>query len=138
MTAESCFKTSTTGGQLSMLGAGGYPSLTSPLMLGGQGLNVNTASEIQPAMAFTYVPIPVYNMAGMGMGMNPNLGVMSPNPTVEANRTQPQGTSTPLGAGPGVGVQAGNDTIQNMSTAQLSYQQAFLQVSMSKTFFLQH
>ena len=123
------------GGQLSMLGAGGYPSLTSPLMLGGQGMNASTASEIQPAMAFTYVPIPVYNMGGMGMGMTPNLGVMSPNVTGETNRTQPQGTSTPLAAG--AAGQAGNDAMQNMSAAQLSYQQAFLQNAVAQNMQIQ-
>lgn len=117
------------GGQLSMFGTSGYPSLTSPMMLGGQGMNASTASEIQPAMAFTYVPIPVYNMAGMGMG------VMSPNPTSEPNRTQPQGTSTPLAGG--ASGQTSNESVQNMSTAQLSYQQAFLQNAVAQNMQIQ-
>jgi hypothetical protein len=121
------------GGQLSMMGAGGYPSLTSPMMLGGQG--AANASDMQAAMAFTYVPIPVYNMSGMGMGMN-NLGILSPNAgAAEPGRTQPQGTSTPLAAG--ASVQAGADSIQNMSAAQMSYQQAFLQNAVAQNMQIQ-
>ena len=127
-----------TGGQLSMLGPGGYPSLTSPMML-GQGMNASTASEITPAMAFTYVPVPVYNMTGMGMGMNPHMGVMSPNTTMPTgnqtgNQPQPQGTSTPLAAGvPG----NANDSMHNMSAAQMSYQQAFLQNAVAQNMQIQ-
>jgi hypothetical protein len=129
------------GGQLSMLGAGGYPSLTSPMMMGGPGMNVSSASEIQPAMAFTYVPVPVYNMTSMGMGMNPQMGMMSPNTTIpapsagEANRGQPQGTSTPLAAG--IAGQQNNDSIQNMNAAQMSYQQAFLQNAVAQNMQIQ-
>ena len=131
------------GGQLSMLGAGGYPSLTSPMMM-GQGMNPSTASEITPAMAFTYVPVPVYNMTSMGMGMNPHMGVMSPNNTIpapgqagDANRSQPHGTSTPLAAGVAGqhGLQA--DSMHNMNAAQMSYQQAFLQNAVAQNMQIQ-
>ena len=40
--------------------------VTSPLLM--QAGDTNTSGQ-QPAMAFTYVPVPVYNLGGMGMGM---------------------------------------------------------------------
>ena len=55
--------------------------LTSPLLMpAGEG-----TSPQQPTMAFTYVPVPVYNLGGMGMqsgGMGPmqnsGMGGMGP------------------------------------------------------------
>ena len=41
-------------------------------MVGQQRPGSAPGQEIQPAMAFTYVPVPVYNMGGLslpGMGM---------------------------------------------------------------------
>jgi hypothetical protein len=78
-------------------------------------------------------------MTGMGMGMNPHMGIMSPNTTMPAgnqsgNQPQPQGTSTPLAAGvPG----NANDSVHNMSAAQMSYQQAFLQNAVAQNMQIQ-
>ena len=55
------------GSQMFSMGSnmGGAPGISSPLLMqAGDG-------NAQPQMAFTYVPVPVYNLGGMGMPMMP-------------------------------------------------------------------
>merc|ERR1719410_166570 len=54
----------------SNMGAGG---VSSPLLM-----QANESNPNQPAMAFTYVPVPVYNLGGVGMPMMP--GGSTPTP----------------------------------------------------------
>jgi len=118
------------GMQLAQPVGGSNPhSLTSPIMMPPGNMMARPGSapgqEMQPAMAFTYVPVPVYNMGGLslpGMGMQqaglPAGGQPVPNvsrtktPTRSTSRgdleiggeipslsptNKPQGTSTPSG-----------------------------------------
>ena len=53
----------------SNMGAGG---VSSPLLM-----QANESNPNQPAMAFTYVPVPVYNLGGVGMPMMPGKSIFS-------------------------------------------------------------
>lgn len=119
------------GGQISMLGPGGYPSITSPMLM-GQGIPSSTGGDVG-AVAFTYVPVPMYNMAGLGMA--PQMGVLSPSSAPDPPKTKPKGTSTPLSASSANTSQT--DPIQGMSAAQMAYQQAFLQNAVAQNMQIQ-
>merc|ERR1719461_2775267 len=104
------------GSQMFSMGSnmGGAPGISSPLLMqAGDG-------NAQPQMAFTYVPVPVYNLGGMGMPMMPGSGLPSMNyssmgmmntstgsasPTKQEksdpqqNAAAPAATSTPMSPG---------------------------------------
>ena len=74
-----------------ILGGSNPQSMTSPLLMpvpGASGSGQPQADSSGAAMAFTYVPVPVYNMAGMaipGMG-NPGMqGQMQGQPSAFPN-----------------------------------------------------
>ena len=107
-----------------MMAAGGASNPQSLVMQGGQG----TLDQPHPAMAFTYVPVPVYNMGGMSLPgmqgmMPPNAGYMpspmSPSPPKAESPTK----SGKLSASPDEGKKRSDQQQQ-----QIVYQQAFLQV----------
>ena len=57
------------GNQFLSMGSamGGMGGVSSPLLMPA----ADGSSPQQPTMAFTYVPVPVYNLGGMGMPMMP-------------------------------------------------------------------
>ena len=104
---------------------------------------------MQPAMAYTYVPVPVYNMAGMAVPT-----VTSPMPTVTspmpATATAAPTSKTPtrtrsrneeVGAGAGGGGPEAGETERVMSPQQqqeaMAYQQAFLQNAVAQNMQIQ-
>merc|ERR1719400_1626252 len=130
-------------GQFSM-GGGVNGGMTSPLLM--------PAGDQQAAMAFTYVPVPVYNLGGMGMqGMMPGMmpgvmpgGMSSMNysslgtanlptsgpasPTKTGETSQPAATSTPMSPQP-----------SNLGApeSQMAYQHAFLQNAVAQNMQIQ-
>ena len=70
--------------------------MTSPLLMPATG------EQAQPAMAFTYVPVPVYNLGGMGMGMPVNNGMpmmpgMTGMPGMPVNGSMPSMNYSSMG-----------------------------------------
>merc|ERR1719192_2758500 len=65
------------GNQFLSMGSamGGMGGVSSPLLMPA----ADGSSPNQPTMAFTYVPVPVYNLGGMGMPMMPGSGIPSMN-----------------------------------------------------------
>lgn len=121
-----------------ILGGSSNPhSITSPLMMPIPTSAGGPNPDAGAAMAFTYVPVPVYNMAGMALpgmqgsqGMANFPGIMSPQ--------FPQGTSTPGPRGPSGGSGASPPTQpSSMDTQQLAYQQAFLQNAVAQNMQIQ-
>ena len=124
-----------------ILGGSNPQSMTSPLMMPipGSGQTPETSGA---AMAFTYVPVPVYNMAGMtipgvqgsagGFQNMSGVGVMSPG---AMGAVAPQGTSTPSQA-PQIG---GSPPSQpsSLDAQQMAYQQAFLQNAVAQNMQIQ-
>merc|ERR1719192_64504 len=131
------------GNQFLSMGSamGGMGGVSSPLLMpAGDGSSPN-----QPAMAFTYVPVPVYNLGGVGMPMMPGSGLPSMNyssmgmmntSTGSASPTKPEksdpqpapaATSTPMSPG------ASNLSVDS----QLAYQQAFLQNAVAQNMQIQ-
>merc|ERR1711935_764351 len=121
-----------------ILGGSNLQSMTSPLLMPVPGASGQPQADSSgAAMAFTYVPVPVYNMAGMaipGMG-NPGMqGQMQGQPSAFPNMSglgvmspgsmAPQGTSTPsqpqsqqMGVSP-------PSQPSSLDTQQMAYQQA--------------
>ena len=129
-----------------ILGGSHPASMTSPLMMplqtpggpGGQPVGGGQPSETSgSAMAFTYVPVPVYNMAGMTMPGVPGMAM----PT-------PRETSTPAAAAAGpMAAAAGSTSVgsqgsppsqpSSLDTQQAAYQQAFLQNAVAQNMQIQ-
>jgi myosin-15 len=128
-----------------IFGGGSNPgSMTSPLLMSVPG--ASEASVSGAAMAFTYVPVPVYNMAGMSAGPNmtggmPNMSVMSPSMMSQGYpNAAPQGTSTPSGLAQGHVQEVGSPPTSQPSSldaAQAAYQQAFLQNAVAQNMQIQ-
>lgn len=113
-----------------ILGGSNPQSMTSPLLMPIPGSN-NQPETSGAAMAFTYVPVPVYNMAGMAMpgGMQgSNMGIMSPG-------AMPQGTSTPSQAPQQQ--ESPPSQPSSLDAQQMAYQQAFLQNAVAQNMQIQ-
>ena len=124
-----------------ILGGSHPASMTSPLMMplqtpgapGGQPVGGGQASETSgSAMAFTYVPVPVYNMAGMTMPGVPGMAMATPRET-----STPAAAATAAGS-TSVGSQ-GSPPSQpsSLDTQQAAYQQAFLQNAVAQNMQIQ-
>ena len=82
---------------------------------GGGAAGGVSGAEQQPAMAFTYVPVPVYNMSGVSLpGIAPQSGTVSPIKTTAAEDKSDGAKKQP---------EDPSDQVQQ----QQMYQQAFLQ-----------
>ena len=82
---------------------------------GGGAAGAGGGAEQQPAMAFTYVPVPVYNMSGVSLpGIAPQSGTVSPIKTTAAEDKSDGAKKQP---------EDPSDQVQQ----QQMYQQAFLQ-----------
>merc|ERR1712226_1302334 len=155
------------------IGGSNPHSLTSPIMMQHPQANMMAqqrpgsapGQEMQPAMAFTYVPVPVYNMGGMslpGMGGVPQPQVPASLPvgaSANASRTKtptrsasrgdlehpslsptnkPQGTSTPSGGESALTNDEQQAAAQKQSMDQtMAYQQAFLQNAVAQNMQIQ-
>ena len=127
-----------------ILGGSNPPSMTSPLMMPvhpqAGGPNQPEASG-SSAMAFTYVPVPVYNMAGMTMPGVPGAGVPGmPNLSgLNLSNAQPRDTSTPAAAPAPPAASGGSPPSQpsSLDTQQAAYQQAFLQNAVAQNMQIQ-
>ena len=62
------------GHQMFSMGSSAGNGVQSPPLLMQAGGDSNSN---QPAMAFTYVPVPVYNLGGLGMSMMPGKNILS-------------------------------------------------------------
>ena len=95
----------------------GNPQQLNQLMLQMPQGAAGGGAEAQPAMAFTYVPVPVYNMSGVSLpGVAPPLsGTVSPIKTAAAAEDKPDGAKKQS--------EDSSDQVQQ----QQMYQQAFLQ-----------
>ena len=97
----------------------GNPQQLNQLMLQmPQGAAGGGGAEAQPAMAFTYVPVPVYNMSGVslpGVAAAPHSGTVSPIKTTAGAEDKPDGAKKQS--------EDSSDQVQQ----QQMYQQAFLQ-----------
>lgn len=98
---------------------------------------------MQPAMAYTYVPVPVYNMAGMSVPTvtSPMPTVTSPMPTAPTTTSKtPTRTRSRNEEAGGGGHEAG-ETERVMSPQQqqeaMAYQQAFLQNAVAQNMQIQ-
>ena len=80
-----------------------------------QGGVAGAGAEAQPAMAFTYVPVPVYNMSGVSLpGVAPHSGTVSPIKTTAEDKSD------------GGAKKQSEDSSDQVQQQQM-YQQAFLQ-----------
>ena len=133
-----------------ILGGSNPPSMTSPLMMpvpaatGGHASSQPEASG--SAMAFTYVPVPVYNMAGMTMPGVPGAVPGMPNlPNISGlnlSNNPPHDTSTPAASATTAAAAAtsgGSPPSQpsSLDTQQAAYQQAFLQNAVAQNMQIQ-
>ena len=120
----------------SMIGPGGGASNPQSLMMMQQQQQSGAASMdgAQAAMAFTYVPVPVYNMGGASMpgmqGIMPGPGMMGEAvPSIPDPRT----SSPTKSAGKG----GGGEDEQQQVQQQMVYQQAFLQNAVAQNMQIQ-
>jgi len=126
-----------------ILGGSHPASMTSPLMMplqtpggpGGQAMP-SQAETSGSAMAFTYVPVPVYNMAGMTMPGVPGMAMATPRET--STPAAAAATGVPAATQPNVGSQ-GSPPSQpsSLDTQQAAYQQAFLQNAVAQNMQIQ-
>ena len=95
----------------------GNPQQLNQLMLQMPQGAAGGGAEAQPAMAFTYVPVPVYNMSGVSLPgvAPPHSGTVSPIKTAAAADDKPDGAKKQS--------EDSSDQVQQ----QQMYQQAFLQ-----------
>lgn len=126
-------------------------SLTSPLFMQGPHMGAGYPGSTtpdpnaQPAMAFTYVPVPVYNMGGMSLpgfqgmmppGTFPPSGIISPEPMspvppkVDPHHQQQGGQDDRQR-------NTGSATPADQSAQQMAYQQAFLQNAVAQNMQIQ-
>ena len=126
-----------------ILGGSGPQSITSPMMMPVPATSAASADANQAAMAFTYVPVPVYNMAGMALptgmaaaGATPT--VVTP-PSSSQAQSAPKGTSTPSASQPQTGSSGDEATSPQPppSLEQQAYQQAFLQNAVAQNMQIQ-
>lgn len=97
------------------LQAGNPQQLMLQMPQGGvAGAGGGAGAEQQPAMAFTYVPVPVYNMSGVSLpGMAPHSGTVSPVKTTAEDKSD--------------GAKKQSEDSSDQVQQQQMYQQAFLQ-----------
>ena len=96
----------------------GNPQQLNQLMLqmpqGGVAGAAGGGADAHPAMAFTYVPVPVYNMSGVSLpGIAPHSGTVSPIKATAEDKTD--------------GAKKQSEDSSDQVQQQQMYQQAFLQ-----------
>ena len=131
-----------------IVGGSNPHSITSPLMMPMSG-NATAASQVQEtsgaAMAFTYVPVPVYNMSGVALpanitGASSGTGGGGGGPALSnmMSPSMPQGTSTPSPPQQHISGPDGSPSQpSSLEAQQLAYQQAFLQNAVAQNMQIQ-
>ena len=107
-------------------------------MAGAAGANASQVETSGAAMAFTYVPVPVYNMATVAQTAAPAGGPNISN-ILSPGTMQPQGTSTPSQPHQAHQPSGGSPGSQpsSLEAQQLAYQQAFLQNAVAQNMQIQ-
>lgn len=121
----------------SMMGA----NSSNPQSLLMQMPNQSGADQAHPAMAFTYVPVPVYNMGGASLpGLQGVMPGMTPAGAMSPGKSSSERTPSPEKGHKHDGDKQSKDansSDQEQMTQQMMYQQAFLQNAVAQNMQIQ-